>query len=235
MRDKDIDAILDGASRRPLALRRPAGAARGAREEIAARFWRAGRRGPGLTAASARARAMRSPRRERRRTPPIESSSSAPSTPWAACSRTDCRSVPAATPPERSGSPLAGSPHPSHSANPRPRHVQAEARPRSPQALARARGCRAAGPHARTPAPIGAVVLLGDRHHRLPARLRDAAPADPVDVPIEIPRRDLLPPLAMPPARSPSGRRRRRQGQRAAAPASASNDCRRWTRADAGS
>ncbi len=70
------------------------------------------------THATPRRRARRGARAAR--TPLIESSSSAPSTPWAACSRTDCRSEPAATPPERSGPPRTGSPLLSHRRPPGP-------------------------------------------------------------------------------------------------------------------
>ena len=132
---------------------------------------------PASDARQPRGRARRGDRAAR--TPLIESSSSDRSTPWAACSSTDCRSAPAATPPERSGSTLAGSPRLRIRLE-RPASMFKQKRDRrSPTRPARARRRRA---QARTRARqrlIGAVVLVAGRHHRLPAGLRDPAAADP--------------------------------------------------------
>ena len=51
---------------------------------------------------------------------------------------------------------------------------------------------------------IGAVVLLGIGIIGFPLVFETQPRPIPVDVPIEIPRRDSLPPLAMPPARAPT-------------------------------
>jgi DedD protein len=51
---------------------------------------------------------------------------------------------------------------------------------------------------------IGAIVLLGTGILGFPLVFETQPRPIPVDVPIEIPRRDALPPLAMPPARSPA-------------------------------
>jgi len=51
---------------------------------------------------------------------------------------------------------------------------------------------------------IGAIVLLGIGIIGFPLVFETQPRPIPVDVPIEIPRRDSLPPLAMPPARAPT-------------------------------
>ena len=51
---------------------------------------------------------------------------------------------------------------------------------------------------------IGAVVLLAIGIIGFPLVFETQPRPIPVDVPIEIPRRDSLPPLAMPPARAPT-------------------------------
>src|SRR5215207_8242601 len=51
---------------------------------------------------------------------------------------------------------------------------------------------------------IGAIVLLGIGIIGFPLVFETQPRPIPVDVPIEIPRRDALPPLAMPPARVPA-------------------------------
>jgi len=51
---------------------------------------------------------------------------------------------------------------------------------------------------------IGAIVLLGIGVIGFPLVFETQPRPIPVDVPIEIPRRDSLPPLAMPPARAPA-------------------------------
>ena len=50
---------------------------------------------------------------------------------------------------------------------------------------------------------IGAIVLLGIGVIGFPLVFETQPRPIPVDVPIEIPRRDSLPPLTMPPARAP--------------------------------
>ncbi len=51
---------------------------------------------------------------------------------------------------------------------------------------------------------IGAIVLLGIGILGFPLVFETQPRPIPVDIPIEIPRREALPPLAMPPARSPA-------------------------------
>ena len=51
---------------------------------------------------------------------------------------------------------------------------------------------------------IGAIVLLGIGILGFPLVFETQPRPIPVDIPIEIPRREALPPLAMPPARTPS-------------------------------
>jgi DedD protein len=51
---------------------------------------------------------------------------------------------------------------------------------------------------------IGAIVLLAIGIIGFPLVFETQPRPIPVDVPIEIPRRDSLPPLAMPPARAPT-------------------------------
>ena len=88
MRDKDLagDPGADGAARRPLVLHRPADAARRQRRELAEALAQLAAKGPRTGGAARHADPPAAlPRPSAARTPLIESSSSARSTPWAAC------------------------------------------------------------------------------------------------------------------------------------------------------
>ena len=150
---------------------------------------------------------------------------------------------PAATPPERSGSPPAAPRRAlrirRHSPGPRMASSSSKRDPRSATSprLER-RGCRRSRRRTRARQRlIGAVVLLAIGIVGFPLVFETQPRPIPVDIPIEIPRRDALPPLAMPPAAvaDAAGAGADVKAERARGAASDVHDCRRRTRADAGS
>ena len=162
-----------GAAGRRLALHRPADAARrrAPTSSPPALATRAGpRRGRGRQHATPTPGDGAAPRPGPRQTPLIESSSSAPSTPWVACSRRACRAGPAATPADavrtRPGSAAIRSKCSSRRATPPP-HGQVESADAVQHARTRARQRL-----------IGAIVLLAIGIIGFPLRVRDAAAAD---------------------------------------------------------
>ena len=125
-----------------------------------------------------RARRGAAPRPRAARTPLIESSSSARSTPWAACWSRVCRAH-GRTPPDRPASAARRRRHALGSRHDRSQAVQAEARYRIPTRRRPTRPMRCSRRAPRPAAPDRRGRAAGDRHHRLPAGVRDPAAADP--------------------------------------------------------